>query len=238
MGVRDARRETTQRAVLSGGLRPLERGGPQALTVRGLARELGLVPSALYRYVANRDDLLTLLITHSYTALAEYVEAAHSAVDPTDLRGRWRVIAHAIRDWARVHPHEYGLIFGTPVYGYQAPPEKTVEPGSRVLRLFAGVAVDAQAAGLHPPNADVYRDLAERATGPSQAFLAAAGIKIDPEWIQVGLTAWHLVMGTVNGEQFAYMGSTNLERDAYFDAVVAIGENFLLGPEEPKPSDA
>lgn len=231
MGTRDAHRETTQRAVLTAGLSLLARGGAEALTVRGLARELGLVPSALYRYVANRDDLLTILITHSYTDLANHVEVAHSQVPRADLRGRWRAIAHAIRSWARAHPHEYGLIFGTPIPGYQAPADQTVGPGTRVQLLFAQVAIDAEAAGLTPPNGYVYRDLAAQATEPSLEFLASFGIRVRPEWIQVGLSVWHLAMGTINSEIFGYLGPDTINYDAYFAAVVAIGELALIEPE-------
>ncbi|WP_028707335.1 TetR/AcrR family transcriptional regulator [Propionicicella superfundia] len=229
MGVRAERRETTQRAVLTAGLRLLADGGSDALTVRGLARELDLVPSALYRYVANRDDLLTMLVAHAHGDLADTVQDAHDRVRATDLHGRWRAIAHAIRDWASAHPHEFALIFGTPVPGYHAPAERTTEPGTRVHLLLAHLGADAAAAGRRPPAADSYRDAAERALPAVQTFLAADGVTLGPEWILAGLAAWHLVMGAVISERFGHLGES-VEPDAYFDGIVRIGERILLGP--------
>ena len=125
MGKRAEHRETTERAILDSGLRLLADGGASALTVRGLARDLGMVPSGLYRYAANRDELLTLLIVHAHGDLADHVRAEHDRADAADLRGRWRAMAHAIRAWSLAHPREFALIFGTPVPGYHAPPERT-----------------------------------------------------------------------------------------------------------------
>ena len=69
----------------------------------------------------NRDDLLTLLIVSAYTSLADAVEAAHAAVDPRDLDERWSAIGNGLRHWALDHPHEYALIYGSPVPDYEAP---------------------------------------------------------------------------------------------------------------------
>src|SRR4051795_11883214 len=73
--------------------------GPN-LSLRAVARDLGVVSSAVYRYFASRDELLTALILDAYTALAEYVEAAEARVARRDLAGRWSAIGRAARGWA------------------------------------------------------------------------------------------------------------------------------------------
>src|SRR5215510_559149 len=86
------------------------------LSLRAVARDLGVVSSALYRYFASRDDLLTALIIDAYNAIGEAGELADAAVaERLNLRGRWLAIAHAWRDWALAHPAEYALIHGSPV---------------------------------------------------------------------------------------------------------------------------
>ena len=99
-----------------------------------------MASSAIYRYFPSRDALLTRLIIDAYDALGAAVEDAEAAVDRTDVLGRFRAIGHAVRSWARANPHEYALIYGSPVPGYAAPTD-TIDPATRVttvlLRLLA-----------------------------------------------------------------------------------------------------
>ncbi len=100
-----------------------------------------MVSSAVYRYVASRDELLTLLITDAYDSLGEYSERAEAKVARHDLPGRFVAVGQAFRRWALRHPHEYALIFGSPVPGYAAP-ETTVAPAARVPVLLITVLAD------------------------------------------------------------------------------------------------
>ncbi len=231
MGKRAEHRETTERAILEGGLRLLAEAGAPQLTVRGLARELGMVPSGLYRYAANRDELLTLLIAHAHGDLADHVRAAHDRVDPADLRGRWRAMAHAIREWSLAHPHEFALIFGTPVPGYHAPPERTVEPGTRVLLMLARLGADTDAAGVFPALGYPFDAAAATGAAPALAFLEQAGVVLTAATALAGIAAWHLVMGSLLSEQFGYLGHDGLDFAAAFDGVGLAGEHPIFGTQ-------
>ena len=101
--------------------------GAGGLSLRAVARELGMVSSAIYRYFPSRDDLLTALIIDGYNAIGEAAEQADAGCPAGDFAGRWRAVCQAIRDWALAHPHEYALVYGSPVPGYQAP-EQTIGP--------------------------------------------------------------------------------------------------------------
>ena len=228
MGKRAEHRETTERAILEGGLRLLADGGAGALTVRGLARDLGMVPSGLYRYAANRDELLTLLVAHAHGDLADHVRAEHDRVDAADLRGRWRAMAHAIRAWSLAHPREFALIFGTPVPGYHAPPERTEEPGTRVLVLLARLGADAEAAGVQPARGGRFDAAATTGAAPALAFLAAAGVVLTASTALAGISAWQLVMGSLLSEQFGYLGRDGLAFTPAFDGVVLAGEQLIF----------
>ncbi|MEV0676177.1 TetR/AcrR family transcriptional regulator [Actinosynnema sp. NPDC050436] len=118
--------------------------GSAALSLRAIARELGIVSSAVYRYVPSRDELLTMLIIDAYNSLGDAVEAAEAACARDDLAGRWRAIGTASRDWAVARPSEYALIYGSPVPGYHAPVERTGEPGTRVSMLLMALLADVQ----------------------------------------------------------------------------------------------
>src|ERR1043166_4451027 len=100
-------------------------GGAAGLSLRAVARELGMVSSAVYRYFPSRDDLLTALIIDGYNAIGAAVERADGACRRDDPHGRGLAACRAVRDWALAHPHEYSLVYGSPVPGYRAP-EQTI----------------------------------------------------------------------------------------------------------------
>jgi AcrR family transcriptional regulator len=137
-----ARAELT-REIKEEARRQVAAAGAQRLSLRAVARELGMVSSALYRYFPSRDDLLTALIIDAYDALGDRAERAVAALPRTDVRGRWRACCIAVRAWALGHPHEYALIYGSPVPGYQAPQE-TIPSASRVALVLGGLLADAQ----------------------------------------------------------------------------------------------
>src|SRR6516164_9808827 len=111
--------------------RQLATEGASGLSLRAVAREMGMVSSAIYRYFPSRDDLLTTLIIEGYNAVGAAVEKADAAWPAGDYHGRWLAGCQAVRDWALAHPHEYALVYGSPVPGYEAP-DQTIEPASRV----------------------------------------------------------------------------------------------------------
>ncbi len=109
-----------------------------------------MVSSAIYRYFASRDELLTALIIDGYNAIGQAVEDADAKCRRDDYPGRWRAACRAARAWALAHPHEYALIYGSPVPGYQAPPD-TIGPAARSAAVFGRLISDAHAAGELAP---------------------------------------------------------------------------------------
>ena len=238
LGIRARNRAALEEEILEAGRRHLARDGAAALSLRAIARDLGMVSSALYRYVANRDDLLTLLIVAAYTSLGDAVEQAHDAIPEEDLDARWDAIAHALRRWALAHPHEYALVYGSPVPDYSAPAERTTEPGTRVQVLLVRLLADAGRAG-RLVDADALsdvddsdrrgRELAERAVGAMVRSDFFTGSGVDAPTLMTGLAAWSLVMGSVSTEVFGQLGRDSVsDRDAYFDVMVGVGRRLVL----------
>lgn len=150
-GVREANRAKTTATILRAARHEIAESGGGGLSMRAVAREVGMVSSAVYRYFPTREALLTSMIIESYGNLA----AALAEVTATDPAARWRALGHAMRGWALANPHEFQLIYGTPIPGYVAPPETVgaaasaalpfIETGSRhAVEAFAGRAVTAQ----------------------------------------------------------------------------------------------
>src|SRR5271163_2444144 len=104
-----ARAELTQE-IKEEAKRQLAATGADTLSLRAVARELGMVSSALYRYYPSRDDLLTALIIDAYNAIGEAAETAIAdaragvgagvGVGAGNARARWLAACHAIRAWA------------------------------------------------------------------------------------------------------------------------------------------
>src|SRR5436305_3883754 len=92
--------------------RQLAEVGAAALSLRAVARELGMVSSAVYRYFPSRDDLLTSLIVDAFDAVGRAAEEAMDAHQPRVLP-RWMAVAGAIRQWALDNPHDYALVYGS-----------------------------------------------------------------------------------------------------------------------------
>ena len=122
----------------------LAQRGAADLSLRAVARELGMVSSAVYRYFPSRDELLTALIVDAYDAVGAAVEQAEATVRRNDLSGRWLAACTAMRAWARTNPQEYALIFGTPIPGYRAP-TATIDPAARIPQVLLGIVATAAA---------------------------------------------------------------------------------------------
>ncbi len=143
MGKRQDARDRTETRIVELGRRHLSTEGAAGLSLRAIARDLGVVSSAVYRYVASRDELLTLLLVDAYTELADAVDRARATAGD-DWRAQLRQTAHAAREWAIDQPARWALLYGSPVPGYHAPADKTVGPGTRVV----AAVFDSVAAGI------------------------------------------------------------------------------------------
>jgi AcrR family transcriptional regulator len=195
--------------------RHLATEGAAGLSLRAVARELGMVSSAVYRYFPSRDDLLTALIIDGYNAVGAAVEKADGACRRDDHAGRWLAACRAVRHWALAHPHEYALVYGSPVPGYQAP-EQTIEPASRVAAVLGKIVSDAQASGaLDPPalGAPVPDAFASDAARLRESVLVAVPDAI----VARALATWASVFGLVSFELFGQFENVVTDRAAFFD---------------------
>ena len=204
-----ARAELTQE-IKDEARRQLGEVGAHGLSLRAVARELGMVSSALYRYFPSRDKLLTDLIVDAYNAVGEVAEAA-TGDSP---RERWLAIWRATREWARAHPHEYALIYGSPIPGYVAP-QDTIAPAGRVALALVGVAVSAE---LRPASDEVAPELREQA----ETLTKALGVEAEAATVARLIMAWTQLFGAINFDLFGqYVGSVD-PADAFFEHTAGV----------------
>lgn len=207
--------------------RQLGMTGGSGLSLRAVARELGMVSSALYRYFASRDELLTALIIDAYAALGDAVLAADAAGPAEAYRERWRSACHAIRGWATANPHEYTLIYGSPVPGYQAP-QDTVAPASRTYLALLGIVRDAWRAGALKPAFDgppLSEKLAAQYAAVAPILSPESPAELPAEVLNRGFIAVSQLFGMLNFELFGqFVGSVDPADEFFANAVEQLAE--------------
>ncbi len=195
----------------------VERDGAANLSLRAIARDLGMVSSAIYRYFASRDELLTRLIIDSYERLGDCVELADVAVRKrNDFASRWRAMTRALRQWAIVNPAEYALLFGTPVPGYAAPSD-TIGPATRYTLVLLNLVVDMEAAG-YTSSAKVPPALRKDYVAFRKSIEAPASNA--DAILMNGMIAWANVLGVISLELFGHLRNVVNTPGALFEAVV------------------
>ncbi|MEU0333417.1 TetR/AcrR family transcriptional regulator [Streptomyces sp. NPDC006193] len=209
-GARARARQEVAGAIKEAARRQLAAEGAAKLSLRAVARELGMVSSALYRYFPSRDDLLTALIIDAYDSLGAAAEQAADAAAGAPHPARWTAVCEAVRAWALAHPHEYALIYGSPVPGYAAPPT-TVRAAGRVGFVLIGILREAhQGPGLTAP------PLPAELRPEARRMAADLAPELPPETAAALVAAWAQLFGLVSFELFGQFKEVVEDRDAFF----------------------
>ncbi len=214
-GVRAAARVAQIEAIKTTARELLIEKGAAGLSLREVAREMGLVSSALYRYFATRDELLTALIFDAYNDLGSAVERAAESNTGASTTVRWRNSCQAVRTWALAHPNEFALLYGTPIPGYNAP-TGTIAAATRVATVFGSILNDDRAQKA---------ELADGQGRDVRPFLSVSNLAlvmpaVDPSDYLRGVMAWTHIFGHLTFELFGHLVGTVTSPDLAYAAVV------------------
>ncbi|WNZ13840.1 TetR/AcrR family transcriptional regulator [Streptomyces sp. 11x1] len=209
-GVRARARIEVTAAIKDEARRQLAAEGAAKLSLRAVARELGMVSSALYRYFPSRDELLTALIIDAYESLGGAAEAAHAKAAGESPAGQWVAVCEGVRAWALARPHEYALIYGSPVPGYSAP-ETTVPAASRTGQVLIRILRDA-----HLADAMALRELPAELRPEAVRMAEDFAPDLPPEALAVLVGAWAQLFGLVNFEVFGQFNKVVEDREMFF----------------------
>jgi AcrR family transcriptional regulator len=226
-------RERMEAQIIDLGRRHLVERGAAGLSLRAIARELGMVSSAVYRYVASRDELLTLLVIDAYSELADVVDRAREAV-PDPWSDDVVAITRAAHGWAIANPASWALLYGSPVPGYHAPAERTVGPGTRVI----GALFDAVAAGIATGDIKLTNHHAPQPISDDfERLRREFGFAGDDAVIAKCFTIWAGVVGAISLEVFGQYGADTLsDTQTVFDTQVRLLIALLTHPDvNPAP---
>lgn len=205
--IRERFREQVRDDVKIIALEQLADGGAQAISLNAIAKELGVSGPALYRYFANRDELLNSLVVDAYgdlrDALARPVGAGERG---TSVSARIRRLARAYRLWAREQPHRYELLFRPPLPGYDAHSTQISEAGRSLMGVVLGEIEGGSEASVNP--LDSAEVLHARSTGAPN--------------FQLAVRVWSRLHGFVSLELGGAYHAMSVDADALFDAEVDV----------------
>jgi AcrR family transcriptional regulator len=209
-GARARARIEVTAAIKDEARRQLAAEGAARLSLRAVARELGMVSSALYRYFPSRDELLTALIIDAYDSLGAAAEAADAEAGDIAPARRWVAVCEAVRRWALAHPYEYALIYGSPVPGYSAP-ETTVPAAARVGLLLIGIVRDA-----HRQRGVARTPVPAELESEARRMAADLAPDLPAEVVTAMVAAWAQLYGLVGFELFGQFNKVVDNREAFF----------------------
>ncbi|QOR72259.1 TetR/AcrR family transcriptional regulator [Ruania alkalisoli] len=231
---RERARAQTERDIIRIARTHLATGGAASLSLRAVARDLGVVSSAVYRYVRSRDDLLTLLVVEGYNELGDAVDAALTSAATEGERTRFYALGNALRSWATSEPAMYALLYGTPVPGYDAPGERTTDPGTRVILALADLVERAYRTGRLTP---VPSGPAPAPTADYEVLRRELALTGDDVTIGRTFLVWHALIGAITAELFGQYGpETFSDPDALFAQQLSLLADTLGLPEAATPA--
>jgi AcrR family transcriptional regulator len=216
--LRQRRREQTEQELFAIATDQLRTHGAAALSLRAVARDAGMAPSAVYRYFPSRDEMVTNLLVRAFTDHAAFVEAA-AAKHPDTPVAALRAAFVAYRTWSLDNPAEFGLAYTAPVPDYTAPPERTLEPGTRIGRFLLGLLRQCHQRGLVDPAVLRTRRSALSPANKAQLTTArtAFGVDIPVPLLAAGIDAMVRLHGFVSMELFGQLRIALPDGQAYFE---------------------
>lgn len=177
--------------------------GPTAVTVRAVAREMGLTAPGLYRYYAGHRELIQALVSHLYDELAAALGEARELRPAAEPGQRLREVCRELRRWALAHPQEFALLFAKPVADADTVPGAAAHDpswrfGSVILDLMVQLwrrGTVPVPAGLDPAWTAQLEDVREH----------LAGEPVPLEVIYVFVACWARLYGAVAVEAFGHL---------------------------------
>lgn len=191
--------------------------GTAALSLRAIARAMGLTAPALYRYFPGRDDLITALIVDAYSGMAEALEHAAVGRPEADVAERLLAVATAYRGWARDHATEYMLILGNPIPGYVAPAEVTTPAARRGLLPLLALLTEAERAGRLHGGGDTGGPLPPGAQPSLPEVGGPEGADAPEAVLRASIALWSQLHGFVSLELYGHFTDIVSDLDTLFE---------------------
>jgi len=200
---RERLREATLAEIKDVARRFLVSEGPSAISLRAIAREIGMTAPGLYRYFGSREDLVDDLVADFFQELCGEMEHARDAEAADDLAGRLLAVSRAFRAWAVAHPAEFGLVFGTPMPAMGVPPPDGDDAGARFEGIFLELFVELWRRRPFPvPSAG---EMDQSLLRQLRVFGDQTGAGLPVGAVMMFVTCWIRLYGVVAMEVFGHL---------------------------------
>jgi AcrR family transcriptional regulator len=223
---RDRVRAATTAEIKQTARRILVAEGPDAVSLRAIAREMGMTAPALYRYFGSHEDLVKHVIADIFTELADGIRGAIAIADAKsggDMTAKVLAACWEFRRWSLNHPREFGLIFGTPLPGLHVEQDEiTAEGGGRFGNTFFVLMIELYRKQPFPvpPDNEIDPGLAEQLERYRDGLgQLAAGLPLG--LLLVFLRCWVRLYGIVSLEVFGHLGFALDDARPMFELMLA-----------------
>lgn len=217
---RDRMRATTLREITETARRLLVDQGREAVTLRAIAREMGMTAPALYRYFDSHEALLGRLSGDIFTELVDELKAGIMAAPPGEVSGRFLAAARGLRRWALAHEREYALLFGTPLPGLEVDREDfAAECSRRFGWTFLALFMELWQTSPFPVPAD--EDIDPVLSGQLKRYRDGLGISLPLGTLAAFLQCWVRLQGSVSLEVFGHLSFALADPEPLFELMLA-----------------
>ncbi|RFA10726.1 hypothetical protein B7R54_17065 [Subtercola boreus] len=222
---RDERRAQTVQEIKQLAMEQIRVGGPDAVSLSGIVREMSMSPAAVYRYFANRDALLADLVVDAYDELADYLTDLGGAQGSPE--GRLGAVLRGSRTWALEHPNAYRLIFQTSIgSGKDFAADRTIPAASRsmtvIIGALAGVAGHATSKPATSGPAGSGTPVSAEVTETFRVWAERSGLTEFPaDVLMLGFLTWTRVHGIISLELGGHLAATGIGAEVIFETEVA-----------------
>jgi AcrR family transcriptional regulator len=203
---RDRVRAATTGEIKETARRILVAQGPEAVSLRAIAREMGMTAPALYRYFSSREDLLRQVCGDIFSEIATDIRAAAArAAEESggDVTAKLIAACREFRHWALTHREEFGLLFGTPLPGLEPLHDKTDECAMEFAGSFMGLFLELWQRHPFPVPAD--EQIEPGLVAQLARYIGALGVDLPAGAALVFLRCWVRLYGMVSLEVFGHL---------------------------------
>ena len=230
---RDRLRAATIAEIKASALAQMGSGGADTISLRGIARDMGITPRAIYTYYDDRDALISDLIADVYNQVAATLETALAGAAGQGPAGQILAVATAYRDWAVADPDQFQLVYGNPVPGYRRLPDG---PAAAAEHRACTVLLTLVSAAWPTPQAAEPHDWNEFKPGFAAAVRASFPA-LPPAAVVLALRLWGHMHGLVALEVYGHLDTQVTDpAQLYHQEMLDLARSLGLGSPAPQGS--
>lgn len=228
---RERLRTATVAEIKQTARRLLVQGGASAISLRAIAREMGMTAPAIYRYFPSLEALIGELCADLYAEVSAALDAARRSIPEDQPARRLRAMASAFRRWSIAHRAEFALMFGEPTPGVPELDEACAEPVGGVVAFCDVFMVEFAAlwrqGGIQPPPPEVVSDQLAGQLAPYLTELDTQELPV--EVVYLFLSGWIRLYGMVAMEVFGHLSWALTDVEPLFETDMAAYFHLLTG---------